>query len=162
MLGIRVDNFYYAHWNGKRFVFDMSRYLPWGKHVVDNATLWKEYTYPSEPGEIDFSTWLKGFIKKECGGTIEELQALKKKNEDCAVKHLTGFCSYNETGCSDCKGKMMIKTALEKAEPKKLRGNDGCNCPKCMTFNEVFEKRRNTIKEDTVYCWHCGQAIKPD
>lgn len=81
LLGIRVDNFYYAHWDGKRFVFDMSRYLPWGKHVVAPETAWKEHTYPTEPKEIDFSTWLQGFIKKECGGTIEELQALKEKAE---------------------------------------------------------------------------------
>lgn len=80
LLGIRIDNFYYAHWNGKRFVFDMSRYLPWGEHVVAPDTLWKEHTYPSKPKEIDFSSWLQGFIKKECGGTIAELQALKEKS----------------------------------------------------------------------------------
>lgn len=64
LVGIRVDNFYYAHWDGERFVFDMSRYLPWGKHIIDETTAWKEHTYPSEPKEIDFTTWLKGFIKK--------------------------------------------------------------------------------------------------
>lgn len=80
LLGIRIDNFYYAHWDGKRFVFDMSRYLPWGEHIVASDTLWKEHTYPSEPKEIDFSSWLQGFIKKECGGTIAELQALKEKS----------------------------------------------------------------------------------
>lgn len=102
-------------------------------------------------------------LRKYLGiGTIEELQALKEQNADCILKHLTGYCSYNETGCSDCKGKIAIKTALEKAEPKKPRENDGCTCPKCMTFNEVFAKRRNTVKEDVVYCWHCGQAIKLD
>lgn len=25
---------------------------------------------------------------------------------------------------------------------------------------EVIKKRRNTIAFDTVYCWHCGQAIE--
>lgn len=64
LLGIRVGNFYYAHWDGERFVFDMSRYLPWGEHVVSPNTLWKEHTYPSKPREIDFSSWLKGFVKK--------------------------------------------------------------------------------------------------
>ena len=42
----------------------MSRYLPWGEHIVDENTLWKEYTYPSEPVEIDFTEWIRGFIKK--------------------------------------------------------------------------------------------------
>lgn len=55
-----------------------------------------------------------------------------------------------------------LQALKEKAEPKKPRENDGCTCPKCMTFNEVFAKRRNTVKEDVVYCWHCGQAIKLD
>ena len=46
LIGIRVDTMYYAHWDGKRFVFDMSRYLPWGEHVVSPGTLWREHTYP--------------------------------------------------------------------------------------------------------------------
>ena len=62
LLGLRIDTFYYAHWDGKRFVFDMSRYLPWGEHVVSPGTLWKEHTYPSEPKEINFTDWLNGFI----------------------------------------------------------------------------------------------------
>ena len=50
LLGHRVGNFYYAHWHdGIGFVFDMSRFLPWGEHVVAPYTAWKEHTYPSEP-----------------------------------------------------------------------------------------------------------------
>ena len=72
LIGLRVDNFYYAHWHkGIGFVFDMSRYLPWGKHVVDENTLWKEHTYPSEPKEIDFNTWIKGFIKSICNEDVK-------------------------------------------------------------------------------------------
>lgn len=66
-LGQRVDNFYYARFdvnNTKRFVWCMSRYLPWGEHVVNEKTLWKEHTYPSEPKEISFQDWLMGFIGK--------------------------------------------------------------------------------------------------
>ena len=72
LVGLRIGNFYYAHYIDGRWVFDMSRYLPWGEHVVDDTAEWKEYTYPSEPKEINFSEWLNGFIKKECGGTPEE------------------------------------------------------------------------------------------
>lgn len=43
---------------------------------------------------------------------------------------------------------------------KKPVGIDQCTCPNCGTFNEVISKRRNTVKQDVVYCWHCGQAIK--
>lgn len=33
-----------------------------------------------------------------------------------------------------------------------------CRCSVCGTYNEVWEKRRNVVINDTVYCWHCGQA----
>ena len=56
-----------------------------------------------------------------------------------------------------------IKSLLEsreKAEPRKPICNDLCTCPSCSTHNEVIKKRRNTVVRDTVYCWHCGQAIE--
>ena len=81
LLGRRVGNFYYAHYCEGHWVFDMSRYLPWGKHVVDEGSLWKEHTYPSEPREIDFHEWLDGFIKKECGGTLEECRTAMEKQK---------------------------------------------------------------------------------
>lgn len=65
MIGRRVGNFYYAHYLDGSWVFDMSRYLPWGIYINGRE-------YPSEPREINFSEWLKGFVKKECGGTPEE------------------------------------------------------------------------------------------
>ena len=95
LVGIRIGNFYYAHWDGNRFVFDMSRHLPWGEHVVDDTTVWKEHTYPSEPKEIDFSSWLQGFIKKECGGTIDECRAAVEKQ-----KEMIAYC--DENNCYDC------------------------------------------------------------
>ena len=65
-LGLRADNFYYAKYDKEsgRFVWRMSKHLPWGEHVVDENTLWKEHAYPSEPVEIGFEKWLRGFIKK--------------------------------------------------------------------------------------------------
>lgn len=71
LIGRRVGNFYYAHYLDGSWVFDMSRYLPWGIYINGRE-------YPSEPREINFSEWLKGFVKKECGGTPEELQEMKK------------------------------------------------------------------------------------
>ena len=79
LVGLRIDNFYYAHYIDGRWVFDMSRHLPWGEHVVDDTSAWKEHTYPSEPKEINFSEWLNGFIKKECGGTSDECRAAVEK-----------------------------------------------------------------------------------
>ena len=64
-IGQRLDNFYYADWHdGLGFVWSKSRYLPWGEHVVNKQTLWKEHTYPSEPIEIPFTEWIVGFLKK--------------------------------------------------------------------------------------------------
>ena len=37
---------------------------------------------------------------------------------------------------------------------------DKCTCPSCGTHNEVWKKRRNTLPNDIVYCWHCGQAVE--
>ena len=38
------SNFYYAKYGKTGFVCFMSRYLPWGKHVVHLKTAWKVYT----------------------------------------------------------------------------------------------------------------------
>ncbi len=65
LVGQRVDTMYYAEITELGDLsFFMSRYLPWGEHIVAPETAWKEYTYPSEPKEIAFSEWLKGFMKQ--------------------------------------------------------------------------------------------------
>ena len=43
---------------------------------------------------------------------------------------------------------------------KNAKVGDLCTCPSCGTHNEIIKKRRNTVTFDTVYCWHCGQAIE--
>ena len=64
-VGRRLDNFYYATWHRRfGFIWSHSKYLPWGEHIVDENTLWKEHTYPSEPKEIPFTEWIVGFTKK--------------------------------------------------------------------------------------------------
>lgn len=78
-IGKRIDTMYYAKYYKTGFAWFMSRYLPWGKHVVAPNTLWKEHTYPSEPKEIPFFEWLQGFIKKECLGTVEECRNAMEK-----------------------------------------------------------------------------------
>lgn len=78
LIGARLDTFYYARWDGSSFTWSMSRYLPWGKHVVAPETAWKEYTYPSEPKEIGMSEWFKGFLGKL---TREAAEAALKERE---------------------------------------------------------------------------------
>lgn len=64
LVGKRVDTMYYAEVGKTGLCFIMSRYLPWGEHVVAPHTVWKEHTYPSEPKEIPFFDWLQGYIKQ--------------------------------------------------------------------------------------------------
>lgn len=33
-------------------------------------------------------------------------------------------------------------------------------CPKCNTYNKIWESREDTVPRDIVYCWHCGQEVK--
>ncbi len=117
LLGRRVGNFYYAHYCNGHWVFDMSRYLPWGKHVVEEGSLWKECTYPSEPKEIDFHEWLDGFIKKECGGTLEECRAAVEKQKAKKVIDNTPTDDDVWYQCPTCDGDLT-----------KIRG---LHCPYC-------------------------------
>lgn len=72
-IGMRIGNFYYADWHeGLGFVWSHSRYLPWGEHITDETTLWKEHTYPSEPVEMPFTEWIIGFMKKHSLGERRE------------------------------------------------------------------------------------------
>ena len=66
-VGKRCGNFYYAevcvYPSGEVCLsYQLSRYLPWGQHIVNEKTEWKELKYPSEPKEISFEKWLEGFI----------------------------------------------------------------------------------------------------
>ena len=69
-VGKRLYTMYYAevivYPNGQVCLnYEMSRFLPWGEHIVDETTAWKEYTYPSEPKEIPFEDWLMAFIQRQ-------------------------------------------------------------------------------------------------
>lgn len=66
LVGQRHDSFYYGYITPfGDLTFYMSRYLPWGEHVVAPTTSWKEHTYPSEPVEIPFTEWLTGVMKQQ-------------------------------------------------------------------------------------------------
>ena len=82
-IGRRLDNFYYADWHkGLGFVWSKSRYLPWGEHIVDEKTLWREHTYPSEPIEIPFTEWIVGFVKKYfADGPTGECKTCKRSSD---------------------------------------------------------------------------------
>ena len=129
-IGKRVGNFYYARYGETGFEWFMSRYLPWGEHVIAPNTVWKEYTYPSEPKEIPFFEWLQGFIKRYCGGTVKECREAveKQKPKKCVIDSCPDHTHYK---CSSC-GKIHLS-----------RYKHGCpNLGRIPRF-----------------CEYCGQAI---
>ena len=135
LVGLRIDNFYYAHYIDGRWVFDMSRYLPWGEHVIDGISAWKGYTYPSEPREINFSEWLNGFIKKECGGTPEECRAAVDKQ----------------------KAKKIVRVKLRQSE-----WGSEYRCPVCESdlIKTVFFNEDGTEPDEKIsWCSGCGQKL---
>ena len=101
--GRRLDNFYYATWHRRLgFIWSHSKYLPWGEHIVDENTLWKEHTYPSEPIEIPFTEWIVGFVKKyyarpKTGEWIPVSERLPKCEQEvliCTEKKVVGRDAY--------------------------------------------------------------------
>lgn len=79
-IGQRVQNMYYARYADGVFTWFMSRHLPWGKRVTAPEMAWKEYTYPTEPKEIPFMEWLKGFVRKHMND--DWIPAEEKPSED--------------------------------------------------------------------------------
>ena len=90
------------------------------------------------------------------------IKALEGYYDDCIIKHLSGGCSYNETGCSDCIGKEKIRIALEKQNAKKPTEIDEREeddfyylafvCPSCH-----YPIHGQPYRPD--YCKHCGQKL---
>lgn len=148
-IGKRIGNFYYARYGETGFEWFMSRYLPWGEHVVSPHTLWKEYTYPSKPKEIPFFEWLQGFLKKYCGGTVEECREAKERQTPKRPVWKKG----RSVICKDY--------ADGHGEVEENKWADWV-CPNCGWFvgEQYIPRRRNQQKSN--YCSRCGQAIQWD
>ena len=88
-------------------------------------------------------------------GTVEEIEATIKNLNKVLLEHKDKLAPYVNIGTID-----EFKALKEKNEPKQPIRSDLCTCPSCGTHNEIIKKRRNTVAFDTVYCWHCGQAVE--
>lgn len=167
-IGKRIDTMYYAKYSKTGFVWCMSRYLPWGEHVVEPNTLWKEHTYPSEPKEIPFFEWLQGFIKKECLGTVEECREARegqraKKPEHFYKKYgkhqwrrkengeiddfAWDFGYHNGVACEICGETVCVHCNPDYDELDDCE-EEHWNCPNCGKM----------VGWKSKYC-DCGQAI---
>lgn len=97
-LGQRVQNMYYARYADGVFTWFMSRHLPWGKRVTAPETAWKEYTYPTEPKEIPFMEWLKGFVRKHMNdGWISVEERLPDEYDGLVLAQVSGKPRENIT-----------------------------------------------------------------
>lgn len=100
--------------------------------------------------ENEVIEWQKSFKKTYKGVPKEADEAC-----DTAIKALQEIQQYRSIGTvEEC------REAMEKQRARKPIRIDMCTCPKCGTYNETSRKRRNTVNQDTVYCWHCGQAME--
>lgn len=145
-IGKRIDTMYYAKYSKTGFTWCMSRYLPWGKHVVEPNTLWKEHTYPSEPKEIPFFEWLQGFIKKECLGTVEECRdARERQRKKKPVEYEDKYF-----GCPNCNNLLMHKWDKYPSQLKDWKNG----LPYCLGCGQAisWERDNNTIDDVSVMC----------
>ena len=132
-VGRRLDNFYYATWHRRfGFIWSHSKYLPWGEHIVDENTLWKEHTYPSEPKEIPFTEWIVGFVKKyfadrPTGHWIETaLEYYEMINEKGGGVDENTPYFVDDIACSECLAKFsVIDNETERFD----------FCPNCGSYN---------------------------
>ena len=87
LVGQRHDTMYYGKVDKSGITFFMSRYLPWGKRIEDENSVWNGYTYPSEPKEISFVEWLTGYMKQiaivEFADDIDEELLINGKSVCC-------------------------------------------------------------------------------
>lgn len=119
-VGRRLDNFYYANWHeGLGFVWSHSRYLPWGEHIVDENTLWKEHTYPSEPIEIPFTEWIVGFYKKYLSEPKTGRCETCKRNADNG-----GFYDDGRTRCPIQEHYVLLKDGYCHLYEPRMRGEE--------------------------------------
>ena len=125
-IGRRLDTLYYARYEAEnqQWVWAYSRYLPWGEHVVSPTSLWKEHTYPSEPEEISFTDWLKGFSQKYVAADVRPVvrgewilcdfvQLSSFSDEEPAPVYKCSNCGEEEIGtpnfCHNCGADMRME-----------------------------------------------------
>lgn len=71
LLGMRLDNFYYARWLVNAWTWCMSKYLPWGETV-------NGFTFDSEPVEIGADEFFNGWsnsMRAQLATVSEDVQA---------------------------------------------------------------------------------------
>lgn len=86
--------------------------------------------------------------------TIEGLLALFYRNLWAMADLRETLKRYEDLGTVE-----EFKALSDKRTVKNPIRNDMCTCPTCGTHNEIIQRRRNTVNLDSIFCWHCGQAI---
>lgn len=100
--------------------------------ISEHGTIWMSYTDDMSACEIAMEA-----LSNAKDTMIRIIKGLPAVQPDCALKEF-GDCSYSETGCSDCKIKNRIRTALNVAQPEIIR------CKNCKYW---------VVEEDEAYCY---------
>lgn len=114
-----------------------ARAIRWMKSVRDDAVVTLDHIAKNEPN------------------VSPRLYAGRKEKAEVILNAFEELEQYRALGTVE-----ELREAREKQAPEKPTMKDLCTCPKCGTYNETIKKRRNTVNNDIVYCWHCGQAME--
>lgn len=98
-------------------------------------------------------------VKMACKVAVADLEEIQQYRALGTVRQIKDFI-VDWRKCRELGNLKELREAMEKQRAKKPIRIDMCTCPKCGTYNETVKKRRNTVNQDIVYCWHCGQAIE--
>ena len=116
------------------------------KEAISHLKLCKDYCVVPNPEAIDLA--------------IKALENEPHCNQDNCILTMFGECSYNETGCSDCKIIQKIGKALEN-KPKKGEwkytthyGRRYRVCPFCTT------EREDDHSTGWNFCCYCGADLR--
>lgn len=120
LLGRRMDTMYYAHWyDGSGFVWDMSRYLPWGETIDghERGCAWGVHTYPSEPREIGAEEWFSGFLKQRMAGVTARAEKAEAERDTYkkALSRLEHMISVERDGNKKREHSIGVEVAIKRA-----------------------------------------------
>lgn len=88
----------------------------------------------------------------------------KPKDDDCMLKHLTGVCSYNETGCSGCKAKQIITDIMQGKPEAHAALNEIYELPpevnRLKTLITRYANERGWVNEKQFCVWIYYEHVK--
>jgi hypothetical protein len=124
------------------------------------ALRWKEKAILDGDEEISIRADATLSFLSEVKLTIDNAPTVKvPENEVNCVLTMFGECSYDETGCSDCKIKEHIRKALKNERPKGkwlFNGNEW-ECSRCKNIPWY---NKSPMESNYDFCPYCGADMR--